>query len=51
MSNCKTCERKTQIIQSTVVKSGKQKGWKRIVHRCQLHGNATIFVRPPRKGE
>ena len=51
MSNCKTCGRKTQRIQIEYVKSGKQRGWKKITHRCELHGNGIILVRPPKKGE
>lgn len=51
MSNCNECGRKTQIIRSTIMKSGKQKGWKKVVHRCELHGNFTLLIRPPRKGE
>jgi len=51
MSNCKICGRKNQIIQVQVVKSGKQKGWKRITSRCELHENTVLFVRPPIKSE
>ena len=38
---------KNQIIQVQVIKSGKQKGWKRVTSRCELHANTVVLVRPP----
>lgn len=44
MSNCEVCGRKTQIIQKGILKTGKRVGQTKLVHRCELHGNFTLYI-------
>ena len=46
MSNCDICGRKTLIIQKSFPKSGKNKGWTMIKHRCTLHGVREMKTKP-----
>ncbi|GAG63360.1 unnamed protein product [marine sediment metagenome] len=50
--NCPSCGRKTHIYQkSKTLQTGKQEGWTKFKHRCEIHGNFEGMVRKERKGE
>ncbi len=51
MANCKECGRKTQVVQIEIIKTGKQKGWKKVKSRCELHGLQQNLVRSPLEGK
>lgn len=52
IATCPTCGRKTQIIMKTKSPiSGKNAGWSKLKHRCEIHGTFEMKVHNPRNGE